>query len=131
MNTTAKYHQIMIVDDNYIDRYVVESCLKKLQICDEVISMETAVEALHYLQQHADDLSQIPEIILLDIRMPGMDGFEFLEVFETLPETLRQHCDVVMLSSTIYPNDLERIKHHPVVKRFLNKPFGKDAALSL
>ncbi|PJJ75895.1 CheY-like chemotaxis protein [Thermoflavifilum aggregans] len=131
MNAVAKYHLIMIVDDNYIDRYVAESCLKKLQVCEQVVSLESGQEALQYLQSHESSPESVPDIILLDIRMPGMDGFEFLDAFSKLPASIREHCEIVMLSSTIDPYDLDRIRQHEIVKRFLSKPFSKDAALSL
>ncbi|MBX6379622.1 MAG: response regulator [Thermoflavifilum aggregans] len=131
MNAVAKYHLIMIVDDNYIDRYVAESCLKKLQVCEQVVSLESGQEALQYLQSHESSPESVPDIILLDIRMPGMDGFEFLDAFSKLPASIREHCEIVMLSSTIDPYDLDRIRQHEIVKRFISKPFSKDAALSL
>src|SRR5687767_12418956 len=99
------YSCVMVVDDSYIDRYVAEHTLKFFNPNNNVILEESALEALEYLKKHQDQPDKLPQVILLDIKMPVMDGFGFLDAFKKLPAAVRNRCRVVMLSSTINPSD--------------------------
>ncbi len=116
------YNQVMVIDDSYTDRYIVEHYLKNYFIAANVISKESAIEALEYLTLFADCREQLPSIIFLDIRMPVMDGFDFLNEYEKLPVSVHQYCTIIMLSSSIDPVDHERIKNNPFVKKYFCDP---------
>lgn len=127
MNTNEfHFKRVMIVDDTKIDRYVASHVLKKNQFTEEVIEFDMATKAIDYLEQNQDKPELLPEVILLDIRMPEMDGFQFLERLSLLPRSLKQSCCIVMLSSSLDPHDHERAENNPVVKKFLNKPLLKE-----
>src|SRR3954464_9136713 len=121
-----KCDKVMVIDDSDSDLYVAEHYLKKYFIAANVISVESAAEGLDYLMQNANSGEELPSIILLDIRMPVMDGFEFLDKYEKLPSSVHEHCTVIMLSSSADPRDHERIKNNPFVKKFINKPLDKE-----
>jgi len=126
-----RFSKAMIIDDSATDRYIAEYYLRKFFIAAFVIAQSSAIEALEYLKEFADNPDELPEIIFLDIRMPMMDGFEFLREYEKLPSSVLEYCNVVMVSSTIDPGDHERIKENHFVKYFINKPLNNEKLLEL
>lgn len=125
-NGNPIYKRVMIIDDTYVDRYVAERNIIKYGISESVISKESAKAALEYLKSCESDPELLPQLIFLDIRMPEMDGFGFLEEYEKLPETVKANCVVMMLSTSLNPEDHEKVKENKYVSRFLNKPLDKE-----
>ncbi|HEY0652475.1 MAG TPA: response regulator [Chryseosolibacter sp.] len=113
----------LIVDDSYIDRLVSGMLVKRTFNIHDVHEAVGGNEALEFLKTHP-----IPGklIILLDIMMPRMNGFEFLEHFEKLDETTRTKIDIVILSSTFDDSDIRRGNAHPAVKKMLSKPLSAN-----
>ena len=73
-------------------------------------------KAYTYLEKHQVDL------IFVDIQMPVMNGFDFMESFEQMPAEVKTHYVIYMLSSSINENDIAKVRGYPSVKQFLNKP---------
>lgn len=119
---TAMYKTIVIIDDSPLERFLAETLAKSSGFAQVVIPFATAAEALAYL---ADPAATMPDIILVDIQMPLINGFQFLEEYGKLPEEATGSCKVIMFSSTLAPEDKARVKSYPVVKAFIEKPLSE------
>src|SRR6185295_7058648 len=94
-NELGLYKKVMVIDDNEIDRYIAERYIKKYGFADEVILKESAKQALQYLKANQHRPEELPNLIFLDIRMPEIDGFGFLEQYRELPESLKSNCIIM------------------------------------
>jgi CheY-like chemotaxis protein len=126
-----RFNKAMVIDDSATDRYIAEYYLRKCFIAAHVIMQASAIEGLEYLRQFAENSEELPEILFLDIRMPLMDGFEFLSEYEKLPSSVHEYCIVIMVSSSIDPGDIALIKENRFIKKFINKPINKDKLIEL
>lgn len=125
------YRKVLVVDDALIDRYMAEKIMKKHGFTDEVVTVESAMDALELLEACIEDLGSLPELIFLDINMPKMSGFDFLDEYAKFPEQLKKKCIIIMLSSSMHPEDKHRALENPYVSKFLSKPLSLDILLEV
>lgn len=119
---------VMLIDDNPDDNYLHSRLFKRMGVAREVTVFESARDALAYLEDalQAEGGAPWPDLVFLDINMPGMDGWDFLEAYESLGTT-DNPVMIVMLSSSIIPEDAERANQIDAISRFLNKPLTQAA----
>lgn len=109
---------VLLVDDSEFDRMYTAVILGRTGLPWAVQECESGAEALKAIAQAPG----LTALILLDINMPGMDGFEFLDAFERLPQAQRGNTVVVMMSSSPLDTDRQRALAHAVVKDYVVKP---------
>lgn len=126
-----QFVNMMLIDDNSIDLYITAKVIKRANIGKKVQQYTEAVEALKYLQDNSDNLPALPNIILVDIYMPGMSGFEFMEAYDKLPIALKAFCKVFIVSSSIDFHDLDRANNDENVTAFCEKPISSEFLLSI
>jgi CheY-like chemotaxis protein len=97
----SKFNKILLVEDDLIDAYLSKMVLQQMDISEEIVLCKDGREALHCIETYKDTSS--PDLILLDIQMPGMDGIEFLQ---ELRKTYSDNFTIVILSSSSHPKDI-------------------------
>ena len=121
-----KFETVMIIDDNLVDLYIISRMITKNNFGKNVLHYTEAEEAMKYLQENQDNVSKLPQIIFVDIYMPLMSGFEFLEVYDTLSAALKNYCKTYVISSTIDNEDIARSSRNKNVVCFHVKPITKE-----
>jgi CheY-like chemotaxis protein len=119
---------VMLIDDSEADLLFSRIIVSRSGVCDDVLEFGCAGDALAQLQR-----SDGPDVdmILLDINMPGMDGFQFLQAFQQLQRTSRARAVVVMLTSSPDPRDREQAESFDCVRGYMVKPIDLAAAQRL
>jgi len=124
----AKTLSIMLIDDNPTDLFVHERFIVHKKISHEIQKFISAEDALIYLQEHTN-VNKWPDLILLDIQMPVMNGFDFLAHCENILQAKKSN--VIMLSSSLDFGDINRVKANPYVLALMEKPFDIDELIGL
>lgn len=121
----SKFVNVLLVDDNEIDNFINERIITSCKFADNVVVRNSAESALEYLKEIEATEEKIPEIIFLDLNMPIKDGFGFLVDFEKMGEKIRKKSRVIVLSSSISPEDINKASVNPFVYKYLNKPLSE------
>ena len=129
--------KILCVDDDPITLMLCKKVISKAEFSNEIDTALNGEKALHYLESIIEDKEKdentiFPELIFLDLNMPVMNGWEFLDVFST-DKYSKVFLDtkVIVLSSTIDPKDIEKSKSYPMVIDFLSKPITLEILKSI
>lgn len=115
----------MLVDDNELDNFINKKLLENEKFAETVLVHQSAQSALEELKKLESTPEKLPQIIFLDIMMPHMDGFGFLDEIGKLGDKVKSNCKIVMLSTSESFKDLNRANQSRFVYKFLNKPLNK------
>jgi CheY-like chemotaxis protein len=119
---------VLLIDDDEATNYLNQLVLESTGYVKEVITKPNGKEALQYLESISEDNIDVarPDIIFLDINMPAMDGWEFLEEYKKLNARQKSRMMIVMLTTSLFPEDKMRAIEHPEVSGFENKPLTEE-----
>lgn len=124
MKDQTRSSKFFLIDDDAVTNFVNTKIIKFAAPTVEVIAFTNARMALQELKQCLAAPEQLPDFILLDINMPEVDGWDFLEEFVTLPQPVPEITKVIMLTSSVDTNDIARSKTYKPVIDFLSKPLN-------
>ena len=123
-------YTFLVIEDNIIDQIVTSHLLKRALTNSQINVVNNGKEAISWLKTHKSKMNQ-PLIILSDIKMPVMDGFQFLAKFDKLSEELKKETQIFMLSSTLCIDEIKKGKRNPYVEDVLSKPLPIERFLSI
>ena len=118
----TKLNCVLLVEDDDTTNFYNQFIIERSQLATQVSVVTNGLEALQYLQRAGEGKAFPPDLILLDINMPVMDGFEFIEKYEQLPNEWKSKILVVMLTTSLHPADIERAKGHASIAEYFYKP---------
>ena len=114
---TGSYHTCLLIDDNYIDNFVTRRLLESSKFAENIIVSESPTLAIEQLGRGEIK----PDVIFLDIRMPLMSGFEFLDAYDKL-DIEKTGTKIFLLSSSFDPTDIKRSSDNKYITHFVHKP---------
>ena len=125
----ARYKTAMLIDDNEIDNLINEKMIEGCNFAERVYVYTSGKGALEYLKNLERDKTinkdLVPDIIFLDINMPVMDGFQFIEEYKKLDNYEKHRSIIVMLTTSINPSDREVSEKDKAILKFINKPLNQ------
>src|SRR6201996_6707306 len=123
---------ILLVDDDEINNFISIKLIKKALLNTEIMAClngRFAIDLLMDIQKK--DPAKMPDYILLDINMPIMNGWEFLDEYKRLNIDPLGKCKIFIISSSVFSNDINKARSYPLVKDFISKPLNVDKIVEL
>lgn len=118
---------ILLIDDNEADNFIHELIINESNCPEKVISVQGGREALDLLKSNSVNNIPQPDLAFLDINMPGMSGWEFLEEYAKLGESQKCKLVLVMLTTSLNPDDENRASKINAIKGYINKPLSRES----
>ena len=129
MNTFSDF---ILIDDDPINNTICKLCIKKTLGDVNVLSYTNPAEGFDFIaSEFQPSVAGIPAFIFLDLNMPGISGWDFLDMYERLSPEVKEKFRIYLLSSSINQLDLERASKNKNVTSFITKPLSKDTVQSL
>ncbi|WAC41258.1 response regulator [Pedobacter sp. SL55] len=115
---------LLVIDDDDINIFIISKIVEKTGYNVEICAKHNGQLAIDYIKDLLLNNQPLPHLVLIDINMPILNGWEFIEAFEAL--NIEVTNDMYMLSSSVYENDIEKAKSYKSVKGFISKPLSID-----
>lgn len=126
-----KLKNVLLIDDSESDNFYHARKIRKMGITDNIQICYSGAEALEYLKSELEGVHPQPTLIFLDINMPGMNGWEFLEEYEKLEVAQQGEIVLTMLSNSIDIRDEEKAGRHKSVRGYSSKPLSEEYLTSI
>ena len=126
-----KLDTVLIIDDSDADNFLHKRLIEKSGIVEQIVIKKNGFEALDYLTTPIDGVYPCPELVFLDINMPGLDGWGFLEEYLLIEEYKKAEIIICMLTTAYSEKDKERAKKYGLVDGYIGKPLTKDKLMKI
>ncbi|MCF8254129.1 MAG: response regulator [Bacteroidia bacterium] len=126
-----KIKTLTLVDDDDVFVFLTKKTIQETKLIELIKVFENGLDALNFLIDNKNDLDALPEIILLDLSMPIMNGWQFLDEYVKLYPSLGKKITIYICSSSISPDDITRAKSISAVSDYIIKPISKDKFIDM
>lgn len=123
--------RLIVLDDNQIELFIIKKMLMKYKVFEDTLYSSDGKNILKYLEVNKYKQNSLPELIFIDLDMPKLSGWHFLDRLKSLYPELRKPIWVYIITSSIDPRDIKRSDNYPFVKSYLIKPLTKEVIESI
>lgn len=127
----SKLNCILLIDDDEATNFMHRLVLEELDCAEQIIAVQRAQDGLTYLTRKSNDAYPQPDLIFLDINMPGMNGWEFMDAYDHLEDDQKARIVVVMLTTSLNPDDKDSATKRSRIKSFMRKPLTEENVVEL
>jgi CheY-like chemotaxis protein len=118
--------KVAVVDDDQIYQFIINRTLTKLQPESKILNFSNCADFFNFLKRNASTPTLLPDLILLDLNTPFMNGWEFLDAYSQLKNTLQKRIEIYLVTSSVDPNDEFMANENPDVAGFYSKPLKPE-----
>jgi CheY-like chemotaxis protein len=124
MSNGYRYNHVLLIENLEIDNYIACHLLEKYSLARTITIKKSGPEGLEFLGEIIINEQQLPDLIIMDMQLPGMNGIECLKKMEEFPHEIKSQLKIIAVSSIIEKEEIEQIKKSPLVHQFIPKPLS-------
>ncbi len=123
---------LCLIDDDVVHQFIIKKLAQGIEsYLEEVLVFSNGEEAIDYIKSVSETTNELPDLILLDLNMPIMDGWEFLDEYLIIAPTLKKKIKIYILSSSDNPEDIKKARQYQRISDYLIKPINEIQLASL
>lgn len=122
--------KLMIVDDDTLSIYLNKITIEQTNMANICETFDNGLDAINFIKKNTKNPDSLPDIILLDLFMPIMDGWQFINEYNSFKEKLSKEILIFIVSSSISPDDISRSKSYNSIQDYIIKPITKEKIIN-
>lgn len=120
-----------IVDDDEVFQFTIRIILKTITAVGDITVFYNGLDAINFILNNVNNQTDLPDVIFLDINMPVMDGFQFMEEYIKITPKLDKKITIYMISSSVDPIDIEKAKEIKEITNYIIKPIRENQLMAI